>query len=110
MCSADRQPVKICLEGDWTMNGVAGQHQQIMQWPEQLRAVWEQHEPTELDLSGITELDACGCQLLVTFARDLVKQGGILACSSIPASIGSKLQRLGFERCFEKLYRSGEHA
>jgi anti-anti-sigma regulatory factor len=64
-------PTPVVLEGDWTMNE-AGARQELLagELARQLEAT-PGGSALHLDLSGITELDACGCQLLALFLETL---------------------------------------
>ncbi len=90
--------IRICLEGDWTMSGVAQQFPVIKQWFNQLTAPAEEPVAPELDLSGITELDACGCQLMLSFVRNLQQLGIVPLCAGISESFNAKIRFLGFDR------------
>lgn len=96
--------IRICLEGDWTMSGVAQQFPLIKQWFTQLTATDEEPVATELDLIGITELDACGCQLLASFVLNLQLRGITPFCAGIPEAFSAKIRFLGFDRVLGSLF------
>jgi len=100
MDGSDRNFSRICLEGDWSLNGVAQQFQLINQWFEALTAAGEKPAASELDLNEITDLDACGCQLLAIVMRNLRQCEIMPLCSHISESIGTKIRLLGFDHEF----------
>jgi anti-anti-sigma regulatory factor len=89
-------PTAVVLEGDWTMNE-AGARQEMLtgELARQLEA-----NPGGaalcLDLSGITELDACGCQLLALFLETLKRHQLIGAPRGIRPGLLETVRLLGF--------------
>ena len=79
------------------MGGVAQQFPHLIQRVVQLAAAPENRSTPELDLAGLTELDACGCQLLASFVRTLRQQGFIPFCKGISDDLHAKIRFLGFE-------------
>ena len=91
---------RITLTGDLSMAGVKEQHQLLEQHAvrlaEAVAAGREQNAPLEIDLSGVQELDACGCQLLAAFLNNL-RQRGTTACSfKLDEAYRMKIHDLGF--------------
>jgi anti-anti-sigma regulatory factor len=94
--------INISLEGDWSVAGIAGQHQQLMQQLALLTAACEQtqlmdNRQPEIQLSGIDPLDACGSQLLALFLAKVKQIGLIPVLHGVSAPVRAKLQRLGFD-------------
>ena len=91
---------RIILVGDLSMTGVKEQHQLLVQYAvrlaEAVAAGCEQNAPLEIDLSGVQELDVCGCQLLAAFLISL-RQCGATACSfKLDEAHRMKIHDLGF--------------
>jgi len=98
------EKTKICLAGDWSMDGVT---KQIPRLVEQLASFSgirtdEQLPPnahqdqSEVDLTRIEKLDACGCQLLAVFLHTLQLGGIKPLLNNMPDDIKEKIQFLGF--------------
>lgn len=96
MVSESEQKIKISLEGDWSMASITEQFQVLLQLASQLTDSAEKPVSPELDLVGITELDACGCQLLSAFVGTL-RQHGITPLYKGLAETCDKFRRLGFD-------------
>lgn len=99
---------RLSLTGDWTISGVAEQfslltqhlaHLSDPQSPVELQTC-AVHGLTEMDLAGITALDACGCQLLAQFSRALQRYGISPCICNIPDVFIAKIRLLGFDREF----------
>jgi len=54
----------------------------------------------EIDLAGITSLDACGCQLLAVFLGNLERHGVASELCGIPPEIRAQINLLGFSGVF----------
>ena len=95
---------RICLDGDWSMSGVAERFQtvakQISLWSNSPISQASQqsaaHVTPEIDLAGIAELDASGCQLLAMFIRNLRENGITPMLTNIPDIFMAKIHFLGF--------------
>lgn len=57
-------------------------------------------ERAELDLSGVRELDACGCQLLVLFMEHLKRRGIAPSPCGQDGEISRQIALLGFSDAF----------
>lgn len=97
---------RLCLTGDFTISGVADQFPLLAQHLAQLTDT-QCHKKLhagaaddlpEMDLVGITALDACGCQLLALFSRALLQSGISLRIRNIPEEFIAKIRLLGFDR------------
>ena len=64
-------PTPVVLEGDWTMNEAGARQELLAGELARLIEATPGGSTLQLDLSGITELDACGCQLLSLFLETL---------------------------------------
>lgn len=95
------QDNKICLEGDWSTGGAAVLYPHLLQGLERLQGA----EPVspEMDLTGITGLDACGCQLLASFVCALNRHGIQPLSATIPEAVRRTISVLGFDRALEPL-------
>lgn len=100
MAHESEQKITVSLEGDWSMNGVTHQFQVLQQLVSQLTASGKKPVSQELDLKGITELDACGCQLLSAFVGNLRQQGITPLCNGVTESVCDTFKRMGFDHEF----------
>lgn len=100
--------IRIRLEGDWSMSGVADQFPRLAELlaspplsrPDRdIRGDASWNRP-EIDMTGIESLDACGCQLLTAFLHNLKLTGVTPLLTGISATIGEKIRLLGFDRLF----------
>ncbi len=99
-----REALKVCLSGDWSIGGVAEHFQLLAQEVARLSRPRNAEETNtaaaqalaEIDISGITALDACGCQLLARFCRAAQQSGMALRICNIPDTFMAKIRRLGF--------------
>jgi ABC-type transporter Mla MlaB component len=98
---------RVSLAGDWSISGIAEQFPLLTSYLCQLVSIPPKQEPSladtdlpEVDLAGVTALDACGCQLLACFAHALHNNGISLRIRNIPADFIAKIQLLGFGREF----------
>lgn len=91
---------KITLNGDLSMVGVTMQFPLLEQYlaglAGGLAAGPDQSRPSEIDLSGVQSIDACGCQLLAVFIRNLKKRGAGMLSFKLSADFREKIHRLGF--------------
>lgn len=97
---------KICLDGDWSMNGVAETFPNLTNFlagilgteaSVGLQKCLPDYSP-EIDLTGITNFDACGCQLLALFVRSLKESGVSIHLIKMNDALRSKIEFLGFGR------------
>lgn len=109
------EAIRLSLAGDWTVSGVAEQFQllanhfgylSILQSPD-AQQTCPAHIVSEMDLAGITALDACGCQLLSQFSRSLKQCGLSPLIRNLPDEFSAKIRLLGFDR---ELNLTGEAA
>lgn len=56
---------------------------------------------TEIDLSGIVDLDACGCQLLAVFLENLKRHGITAVPCRIPQQVADKIRLFGLSDTFD---------
>lgn len=92
---------RITLTGDLSMVGVKEQYRHMERYAvsqaEAVAAGREQNAPLEIDLDGVRELDACGCQLLAVFLNNL-RQRGTTACAfKLNDAHRIKIHNLGFD-------------
>lgn len=108
MLKETTKALRVCLDGDWSMSGVAerfpllAKHLSLLldsQSNEELQNSQPSGLP-EIDLAGINALDACGCQLLALFIRNLRQCGVTPRVTNIPDTFRSKIHFLGFDREF----------
>lgn len=98
----DRNDVsRIALNGDLSMIGVTGQFPLLAQHlaapVENQSAGHEKCLSYEIDLTGVQALDACGCQLLAAFLRNLRKRGAEVFALKLSDEFREKIHSLGFD-------------
>ena len=112
MLKQTTEAFRVCLDGDWSMSGVADRFpflaKQLTTLSESLSIEelqsFESCGLPEIDLSGINALDACGCQLLALFISNLRQCGKAPRITNIPDTFRSKIHLLGFDREFNLSY------
>lgn len=91
----------ITLNGDLSTIGVMEQQPLLAQHLDRLMETTPldpgQHRLQEIDLTGLQALDACGCQLLVAFLRNLKQRGSEVFSFKLNDDIREKIHRLGFD-------------
>lgn len=91
---------RITLNGDLSTIGVKEQLALLARHLDRLAGAAPidlvQHAPQEIDLTGLQALDACGCQLLVAFLRNLRQLGSEVCSFKLNDDLREKIQRLGF--------------
>ena len=108
MLTTTTKAFRICLDGDWSMNGVAERFPLLAKQLSLLLGFSSGNNPQqqslsappEIDLTEIQALDACGCQLLALFIRNLRQNGIVPLVTNIPDTFRAKISVLGFEREF----------
>jgi len=102
------ESLKTCLDGECSMRTVAGKYPDLVNCLARLldsETSGGQNECSQsgaqlLDLTGVTDIDACGCQLLALFLNGLQKNNISAQLSNIPDTIRSKIHFLGFDSEF----------
>ena len=97
--------LRIKLDGDWSMSGVAAQFPLLADCLVHLTdadaAGGKGKGPSdilpEIDLAEVTDFDACGCQLMALFIHNLRQNGISAQLINIPESFRSKIHFLGFD-------------
>ncbi|MBC7963260.1 MAG: STAS domain-containing protein [Steroidobacteraceae bacterium] len=106
MISETVETTTIRLDGDWSMSGVAEKFPVLEKCLRHLldsEASGErQKSPSvgipEIDLAGVTDFDACGCQLLALFVRSLRQNGSSPLLLNMSEAFISRVHSLGFGR------------
>ena len=98
----DRDDVnRIALNGDLSMIGVTEQFPLLAQYlarSAEIQTVGRDQCPSyEIDLTGVQALDACGCQLLAAFLRDLRQRGAEVFSLKLSDEYREKIHSLGFD-------------
>lgn len=92
---------RISLAGDLSMIGVMEQFpllaQHLAKPAEDVTTSSERHLLHEIDLSRVQVLDACGCQLLVAFVRNLRKRGADVCMHNVTDECREIIRTLGFD-------------
>lgn len=97
----------LTLAGDWSVAGIADQWAQVSNYLSRMKqqispaASEATDQPLLLDMSGIETLDACGCQLLAIFVRDMQEIGIATSLSAMPEPIRCIINTLGFTHYFQ---------
>lgn len=92
---------RICLEGDWSTSGIADQYPRLLRELSKIGA--PRPAAPELDLSAVSALDACGCQLLTALLASLRRSGLVPASASIPEELHRTIRLMGFGELFTGL-------
>lgn len=92
----DTAACRATLEGEWSMDKAADLRQQLTVKLRQLLEATPRPDRVEVDLDGVSDLDACGCQLLLVFLENLKRQGIAAVPLGIPQQIIAKIELLGF--------------
>ncbi|RII30147.1 MAG: hypothetical protein CXR30_07425 [Geobacter sp.] len=98
--------IVITLDGDWSMNGVNHQIQNLVEVLETISDSLPDAKcqargtgiRSEVLMTGIDELDVSGCQLLTLFVQLLKQKGVIPLFTDVPDQIKKKIQAFGFDR------------
>ncbi|GFO69642.1 hypothetical protein GMLC_32210 [Geomonas limicola] len=89
-------PGKVVLTGAWTMDqAVEGLSFLALALQDQLEAT-PPPTSTEVDLSQVRELDACGCQLLAVFLENLKGNGILPVPHGLAPALFDTTRLLGF--------------
>lgn len=91
---------RISLAGDLSMNGVTEQFPLLSQHLVRSGEVATSPELRllhEIDLSRVQTIDACGCQLLVAFVRNLRKRGADVSMHHVTDECREIIRSLGFD-------------
>ncbi len=102
------ESLKTCLDGECSMRTVAGKYPALVNCLARLLdsdASDGQKECSSngvqlVDLTGVTDIDACGCQLLALFLSGLKQNNVSAQLTNIPDTIRSKIHFLGFDSEF----------
>lgn len=98
----DRNEVnRIALDGDLSMVGIKEGFQilerHVVSRAEVAAEGGGQNVPLEIDLTGVKELDACGCQLLAVFLNNLRRHGAAVCSVKLNEACRMKIHNLGFD-------------
>lgn len=92
---------RIALNGDLSMMGVTEQFPLLAQYlagpAEAVTAGYDPCLAHEIDLTGVHVLDACGCQLLVAFIRNIRQRGAGEFSFKMTDDCRDVIHNLGFE-------------
>ena len=106
MIAETGEMLKISLDGDWSMSGVSEKFPVLAEYVANVlnaETSGDQQKSLldsipEIDLAGVTDFDACGCQLLALFVRNLRQNGVSAQLINMPDTFRSKARFLGFDR------------
>ncbi|HJV35007.1 STAS domain-containing protein [Geomonas sp.] len=88
---------RFLLEGDWVLENVDRHRKQLADALAQLLQSPQPECQVELDLARMTDIDACGCQLLALFLMGLGRQGVTPRLQDMPGELREKLVLLGYD-------------
>ncbi len=71
---------RLALEGDLTIYHATALKEQVL-------SALEQHADLELDLTGVTEIDTAGCQILLLARREADRLGKSLRLTNTGAAV-----------------------
>src|SRR5690242_12607557 len=99
------QPTKmpqenIVIEGEWTMNEAPERLEFLVGALAGQVEASARHNVADIDLTGITGLDACGCQLLSLYLENLKKHGITPRPTPVPQELRETVSLLGFQSAF----------
>ena len=100
----------ITLEGVWAMESAADLLKLLSDKLARLMAADPGARPTDIDMSGVVDLDACGCQLLAVFLEELRRRGLPPIPRGIRPEVAEKIALLGFSGAFDLLREPKEEA
>ena len=93
-------PTRVMLHGEWTMNE-ASERLKFLVDELNLRLEGKPRpDRAAIDLAGVTEVDACGCQLLALFLEHLKGHGIIPEPGGITPQVSEMIQLLGCAAAF----------
>jgi len=84
------------LQGDWAIGTIAEQLNLLTGELDLLLEADPRPSRVEIDLAGITGIDACGCQLLTLFRENLKACGIAPELCRVPPEVADLLEALGF--------------
>jgi len=90
----------IMLEGAWSIDQAACNQELLAGRLAQLLELVPEPDRVEMDLNEISDLDACGCQLLVVFLENLKRRGIVPVVCRPKQRIMDKINLLGFSDAF----------
>jgi anti-anti-sigma regulatory factor len=90
----------IMLEGEWLTDKAADSLKFLAGKLAQLLEADPGPDEAEIDMAGVADLDACGCQLLVVFLENLRRHGIVPILCSIPQQVMDRIDLLGFSDAF----------
>ena len=91
---------RITLRGSWSREHALPLHGLLADLLTQLPERDPAPERAVLDLSGVRELDACGCQLLVLFMENLRRRGIPPVPCALDEQVAGQIALLGFSDAF----------
>jgi len=97
---------RITLHGTWSREQATALQRLLSDRLAQL--LEREPEPASLDLSGIGELDACGCQLLVLFMENLRRRGISPVTCTLSEQVADQVALLGFSDAFSVVDTPGK--
>jgi len=90
----------ITLEGVWSMEQAAHLRTLLAERLARILELKPGSDRVEIDLAEVSDLDACGCQLLVVFLENLKRRGITPVPYGLKQQIVDKIDLLGFSGAF----------
>ncbi|ACM22032.1 hypothetical protein Geob_3693 [Geotalea daltonii FRC-32] len=102
-----QKPLTLSLHGDWSVAGIAGQWALVSAYLAGLKNDNEGADEASrrilISMEGIDALDACGCQLMAIFVRDVRKIGIEPCLTAVPDNLHGIISALGFTHHFQNM-------
>lgn len=91
----------VTLKGPLTLEQAGELHRFLVERLDALAQLRPTPDRVSIDLSGASDVDACGCQLLTLFVAHLARLGSVATVSAgAPDELRERMGRLGFEALF----------
>jgi anti-anti-sigma regulatory factor len=103
-------PFRVVLNGEWTMQQAGDLRELLRETLADLHTLDPRPTTAELDLAEISDLDACGCQLLAIFLENLRRLGVAPLPYGTSAELLEKITVLGFAGAFFPVRAAGKEA
>ena len=98
MAGKSADACKVKLEGEWGTDQVADLKNLLADHLAGIRRAAETR--AELDLSALTALDACCCQLIAVFLDNMRRRGLVPVLTGMPEQLQETIALLGFSKAF----------
>lgn len=101
MAGKSAKACRVKLEGEWVVDRASELKTVLIDTLAQIGKSATGRRRTEIDMTGITDLDACCCQLLAVFLEELKRRGVVPLPCGMSQTLTEKTALLGFSELFE---------